>query len=819
MKSGNTRGLTKDIRDFQKSVRYHLRYSCGKAWDDASKNDIYRAVALAVRERLIDAMLETDERYKKEGAKRLYYLSMEFLTGRVLGNNLYNLGIFDLAKDALIDMGIDIEEVRDSEIDAALGNGGLGRLAACFLDSLATLGMPGFGYGINYEFGIFRQEIDNGYQKEKPDHWFGKETPWMVERPYETCIIPVYGRIEHFQDTFGNDNPMWMDWKVLVGVPHDVPIVGFGGKTANYLRLFSARSSDEFDMQIFNAGDYFKAVEQKIFSETISKVLYPSDSLESGKELRLVQEYFLVACSVRDIMRRYLADHDTLDVFPDKVAIQLNDTHAALTVPELMRTLIDEHDVEWEKAWEITEAALGYTNHTLLPEALEKWPVPLLEYVVPRHLQIIYEINHRFLQRLSSRWPGDGDRLRRMSIIEEGETKKVRMAYLSIVGSHSVNGVAELHSRLVKESLVPDFYQLWPAKFNNKTNGVTQRRWLLKSNPLLSELITEVIGDGWITDSERLRQLEEYAEDKTFQKRFLRIKRGNKERLSKVILDTTRVRVDPDTLFDTQVKRIHEYKRQLLNILHIIYQYLGLVEDQKELAVPKTYIFAGKAAPGYFMAKLIINLIYSVGRVINKDPRVKGQMNVVFIPDFRVSLAERIIPAADLSEQISTAGMEASGTGNMKLAMNGALTIGTLDGANVEILEEVGEENIYIFGLRVEQIREMRNGGAYDPWSYYNQNSDIRRVMDSIRSDMFCPNEPGLFKPIYDNILQQGDYYLHLADFQSYSETQEIASREYSKPSVWAKKAILNIARIGKFSSDRAISEYAREIWNLRPSL
>ena len=518
-------------------------------------------------------------------------------------------------------------------------------------------------------------------------------------------------------------------------------------------------------------------------------------------------------------MRRYLADYDSLDVFPDKVAIQLNDTHPALTVAELMRTLIDEHDVEWEKAWEITEATLGYTNHTLLPEALEKWPVPLLEYVLPRHLQIIYEINHRFLQQVSSHWPGDDDRLRRMSIIEEGETKQVRMAYLSIVGSHSVNGVAELHSGLVKESLVPDFYELWPSKFNNKTNGVTQRRWLLKSNPLLSDLITEVIGDAWITDLERLRQLEEYAEDTTFQNRFLKIKRGNKERLSKVILDTTRVTVDPDTLFDAQIKRIHEYKRQLLNILHVIHQYLTLVEDEKELAVPKTYIFAGKAAPGYFMAKLIINLICSVGRVINKDPKVKGQLNVVFIPDFRVSLAERIIPAADLSEQISTAGMEASGTGNMKLAMNGALTIGTLDGANVEILEEVGEENIYIFGLRVEQIREMRNGGAYDPWSYYNQNSDIRRAMESIRSDMFCPHEPGLFKPIYDNILRQGDYYFHLADFQSYIETQEIASREYSKPSVWAKKAILNIARIGKFSSDRAISEYAKEIWNLRPSL
>lgn len=545
-------------------------------------------------------------------------------------------------------------------------------------------------------------------------------------------------------------------------------------------------------------------------------MLYPSDSVEAGKELRLVQEYFLVACSIRDIVRRYLANHDTLDAFADKVAIQLNDTHPALTVAELMRTLIDEHDMAWERAWEITEATLAYTNHTLLPEALEKWPVPLLERVLPRHLQIIYEINRRFLQQVSSRWPDDGDRLRRMSIIEEGETKQVRMAYLSIVGSHSVNGVAELHSELVKSSLVPDFYELWPERFNNKTNGVTQRRWLLKSNPLLSDLITETIGDAWVTDLDRLRQLEKYADDETFQRKFLKIKKANKERLAKVILDTARVEVDPNSLFDTQIKRLHEYKRQLLNVLYIIHQYLSLIENQKELTVPKTYIFAGKAAPGYFMAKLIIKLICSVGEVINKDLRVKGQMKVVLVPDYRVSLAEKIVPAAELSEQISTAGMEASGTGNMKLAMNGALTIGTLDGANLEILEEVGQENIYIFGLKVEEIQQMRNGGVYNPWDYYNQNPDIKRVMDGIRSDIFCPNESGLFKPIYDNILHQGDYYFHLADFQPYVETQDKVSQEYKDRSLWAKKAILNVARTGKFSSDRTISEYAREIWNLR---
>lgn len=817
MKKKESKNSTNGLRDFQNSVRHHIRYSGGKAWDQASKGDLYQAVALAVRDRLIDGMLETDERYKKQDAKRLYYLSLEFLMGRALGNNLYNLGIFDLAKDALTDMGVDIEEVKDSETDAALGNGGLGRLAACFLDSMATLGMPGYGYGINYEFGLFRQEIDNGCQKEKPDHWHSEETPWLIQRRSEACIVPVYGRIEHYQDKSGNDNPMWMDWKILIGVPHDMPVAGFGGNTVNYLRLFSARSSDEFDMQIFNEGDYFKAVQQKMSSETISKILYPSDSVDAGKELRLVQEYFLVACSIRDIIRRYLANHDTLEAFADKVAIQLNDTHPALAVAELMRTLIDEHDMEWERAWEITKATLGYTNHTLLPEALEKWPVPLLEHVLPRHLQIIYEINRRFLQQVSARWPDDGDRLARMSIIEEGEPKQVRMAYLSIVGSHSVNGVAELHSELVKTTLVPDFYQLWPERFNNKTNGVTQRRWLLKSNPLLSELITETIGDAWITDLDRMRQLEEYADDETFKKQFLEIKQANKERLAKIILDTARVEVNPDTLFDTQIKRLHEYKRQLLNVMYIIHQYMSLIEDQKQLTVPKTYIFAGKAAPGYFMAKLIIRLICSVGEVINSDSRVNEQMKVVLVPDYRVSLAEAIIPAADLSEQISTAGMEASGTGNMKLAMNGALTIGTLDGANIEIVEEVGDENIYIFGLTVEEIQEMRNGGAYNPWDYYNQNPSIKRVMESIGSDIFCPNETGLFKPIYDNILHQGDYYFHLADFQSYLETQEIASLDYNDPSVWTKKAILNVARMAKFSSDRTISEYAREIWDLRP--
>ena len=809
----------KDLIRFQESVRYHLKYSDGKTWDEKTKHDIYRAVALTVRERLIDGVLETEARYKKNDAKRLYYLSMEFLMGRAMGNNLHNLGIFDISQKALTKMGIDMEEVRDTEFDAALGNGGLGRLAACFLDSLATLGIPGYGYGINYEFGLFKQKIDDGYQREEPDHWSAKDTPWLIEKPDEACIIPVYGKIEHSKDRYGNYNPMWMDWKIIIGVPHDMPVVGYGTKTVNSLRLFSARSSDEFDMQIFNNGDYFKAVEQKISSETVSKVLYPSDSIEVGKELRLVQEYFLVACSIRDITRKYLKSYDTFGAFPDKVTIQLNDTHPALAVTELMRTLIDEHNMGWDEAWELTQATLSYTNHTLLPEALEKWPVPLMEYVLPRHQQIIYEINHRFLKQVSSHWPNDSDRLRRMSVIEEGETKQVRMAHLSIIGSHSVNGVADLHSKLIKTSLFPDFYQMWPEKFSNKTNGVTQRRWLLKANPLLSDLIKKTIGDSWITDFVKMRELEPHAGRKIFQKAFLKTKKANKERLSKVILDTTRIRVDPYTLFDIQIKRLHEYKRQLLNVMHIIHQYLSIIEDQRQVTTPKTYVFAGKAAPGYSMAKLIIKLINNVAGVINNDSRAKDQLKVVFIPDYKVSLAEKIVPAADLSEQISTAGMEASGTGNMKLAINGAITMGTMDGANIEIREEVGPENVYMFGLKSEQIQEMREQGSYNPREYYSKNPNIKRVVDSIGSDMFCNRESGLFRPIYDKILHEGDYYFHLADLQSYIDIQEIASQDYLDSSTWAKKAILNVARLGKFSSDRTVSEYAEDIWKIEPVL
>jgi starch phosphorylase len=713
-------------------------------------------------------------------------------------------------------MGLSFEELETLERDPALGNGGLGRLAACFLDSLATLDMPGYGYGINYEYGLFKQELNNGYQKEMPDNWLSTQTPWELERPEDACIVPLYGKVEHSKDRQGNYNPMWMDWKVVIGIPHDIPVVGYGGRTVNYLRLFSARSSNEFDIQIFNEGDYLKAVEQKISSETISKVLYPSDSFETGRELRLIQEYFLVACAIRDIVKKYQKDHDSFDEFPNKVAIQLNDTHPALCVAELMRLLVDEKNLSWERAWGITQGTLGYTNHTLMPEALEKWPENLFERVLPRHLQIIYEINRRFLEQVMIKWPGDDDKLSKMSIIEEGDSKHVRMANLAIVGSHSVNGVSELHSELVKKTLVPEFYNLWPKKFSNKTNGVTQRRWLLKSNPLLSKLITKTTDDKWITDLDKLILLEQFANDSAFQKEFREIKYANKIKLAKIIYDNTQVTVNPESLFDVQIKRIHEYKRQLLNVMHIIHQHLNIVRNDIYPAVPRTYIFAGKAAPGYWAAKQIIKLINNVGKAVNNDPKVNNWLNVVFIPDYRVSLAEAIIPAADLSEQISTAGMEASGTGNMKFAMNGALTIGTLDGANIEIMEEVGEENIFIFGLKAEDIAKMQNEKSYNPWDYYQKNKNIKRIVDSFKDNTYCPNESGLFEWIFHSLLDGGDKYFHLADIQSYLETQEKVVDLYSNKSDWDIKTILNVSRAGKFSSDRTIREYAKEIWELK---
>lgn len=803
--------------DVQSSVCRHILYSLGKSDGNLCTHDMFTAVALTVRNRILDLMLETERRYQQRDAKRLYYLSLEYLIGRSLTNNLINLGLYDLFRDALLEQGIDLEELEEYESDAALGNGGLGRLAACFLDSLATMDMPGYGYGINYEYGVFKQEIQHGYQHEKPDKWLKGMSPWLIERYDERCLIPVYGRIEHTVDSNGHYQPSWVDWKLIVGVPYDMPIVGYGGKTVNVLRLFSARSYHEFDMQIFNSGDYISAVEQKIASETISKVLYPSDSVAAGKELRLTQEYFLVACALHDVVRRYTKHHETFDAFPQKAAIQLNDTHPALAIAELMRILVDDNRLPWEQAWQITEQTFGYTNHTLMPEALEKWPVDLFERLLPRHLQIIHEINRRFMEHVAWLYPGDQEKMRRVSIIEEGEQKQVRMAHLAIIGSHSVNGVSELHSRLITTSLVPDFYEMFPHKFNNKTNGVTPRRWMKQANPRLSQLLDATIGEGWITDLQQLRALEPYAENAEFQHQFRQVKQINKLRLAHLIRETTEMLVPPDSLFDVQVKRIHEYKRQLLNVLHIIYNYLRLVEDREYPTVPRTFVFAGKAAPGYWAAKNIIKLINNVANVINHDRRARDYLHVVFLPDYRVSLAEVIIPGADLSEQISTAGMEASGTGCMKFAMNGALTIGTLDGANVEIREEVGEENIYIFGHTAEQIREMRRQGSYDPRALYESHPDIRRVMDTFLSDLFCPHEPGLFRWIFDSLVHQGDYYFHLADLPSYIQAQKLVSHEYQQPDIWTRKAILNVARMGKFSSDRTVSEYAHDVWRIRP--
>ena len=804
----------KDAKSLLYSIEYHIRYTLGKTLETADVTDKQHALALAAREFAMHRMLESQQAVSDSGAKRVYYLSLEFLIGRLLHNNLCNLGLLDLFTETSEKLGWNLTDILENELDPALGNGGLGRLAACFLDSLATLGMPGYGYGINYEFGLFRQSFVNGFQRENPDHWMVHGSPWQIERQDEQVVIPVYGRIEHGHDTDGHYNPQWVDWQVLVGVPHDIPVVGYGDKHVNYLRLFSARSSDEFDMSIFNEGDYLRAVEQKIASETVSKVLYPSDSVDAGKELRLIQEYFFVACALRDITRRHFSEGRTLDQLPDYVAIQLNDTHPALAVPELMRMLIDEHGLGWNHAWNLTRETLSYTNHTLLPEALEKWPVELVERILPRHMQLIYEINRRFLDDVATKYPNDDERLQRMSIIEESPQRRIRMANLSIVGSHAVNGVAAMHTELVKANLVPDFYNMWPGKFQNKTNGVTQRRWLHGCNKGLANLISENIGEEWITDLDKLRDLEPLVNQPDFKKAFRAIKLDNKRTLAAEIHKATRIEVDPNSMFDVQIKRIHEYKRQLLSALHIMHLYHRVADDGEKLQTPRTFVFSGKAAPGYYTAKLIVKLINNLAQIINNDPAFNDQIKVAFFPDYRVSVAEKIIPAADLSEQISTAGFEASGTGNMKLALNGALTIGTLDGANVEIKEEVGDEHIYIFGLTAEEVIDKRNQG-YNPWEYYDSNPHINRVMNSLASDRFCPKEPGLFKPIFDNLLSGGDFYMHLADFQAYVDTQAQVAQDFRKPQTWAKSAILNVARNGKFSSDRTIRQYAEEIWDL----
>ncbi len=800
----------------REAILRHVRYTLVRPTSELKPADYLKPVSLAIRDRIVDRMLETEARYRHKDSKKLYYLSMEFLMGRSLGDNLSNLRVEDMCREVLAGFGVSLDEVLDSEADAGLGNGGLGRLAACFLESMATLGMPGFGYGIDYEYGLFRQEIFNGFQREKPDRWKADGTPFQIEHPEEAVNIPLYGKVEGPRDDEDGLNQVWVGPKIVVGIPTDMPIVGYLGQTVNWLRLFTARASEDFDIEIFNRGDYIRAVEQKIQSENISRVLYPSDSVMSGKELRLVQEYFLVACAIGDLMRRFRQQHKKIEMLPSKVAIQMNDTHPSLAVAELMRILLDEDHLPWEQAWEITKQTLAYTNHTLLPEALEKWSVPLLEKVLPRHMLIIFNINHKFLREMQQYSFLDDEKLRRISIIEEGYEKHVRMAHLCMVGSHSVNGVSELHSNLIVTSLVPELAQIWPEKFNNKTNGVAPRRWLMKANEGLTDLISRSLDENrWITDLRKLRDLEPFAEDEEFCQSFKEVKRQNKLKLAGVIQDLSGVIVDPDSMFDVQIKRIHEYKRQLLNVMGIIHDYLGIVERGEMPLQPRTYIFAGKAAPGYWAAKQIIKLIHSVADVVNNDDKVNDLIRVAFLPDYRVSLAQLIIPAADLSEQISMAGMEASGTGNMKLSMNGALTIGTYDGANIEIAEEVGEDNIYIFGLRAEEIREMQQKGSYNPQELYDKDASVREVIDALASDRFCPNEHGLFRWIFDELVHRGDRYYHIADFPAYVEMQQIIDGEYRNEDVWWRKAVLNVARIGKFSSDRTVLEYARDIWHI----
>ncbi len=806
---------TMDIPSFKLSFVHHLKYTQAEGIGSATPLDEYMAAALAVRDRLIERMLRTQRTYLEKDVKRVYYMSMEYLMGRYLANNILNLKYFDTAWTALREMGLELDDMREWEVDAGLGNGGLGRLAACFLDSLATLQYPAYGYGIRYEYGIFRQEILDGHQVERPDEWLRWGNPWEIPRPEAFQIVEMDGYVEHMEDEQGRFRAHWAGTKKVFAQPYDTPVVGFGNNTVNLLRLWSARSSEAFDFDIFNHGDYVNAVMDKVLSETITRVLYPNDETYQGRELRYRQQVFFVQSTLKDIIRRYLKNHDDFEAFADKTAVQLNDTHPALAVSELMRLLVDIHLLPWDKAWDITVKTLGYTNHTLLPEALEKWPVDLVKQVTPRNLEIIYEVNRRFLDAVHIRWPGDNERRRRMSIIEEGQTKQVRMAHLAMVGSHSVNGVAALHTELLKERVVPDFAEMFPEKFNNKTNGVTQRRWMNQANPLLSKWITEKIGEGWLTDLDQLRELMPFIEKEEERQVFREIKMGNKIRLAKIIKDVMNIQVDTDSIFDIQIKRIHEYKRQHLNALHILYLYNKIKRDPNFDMVPRTFLFGGKAAPGYFMAKRIIKLINAIAALVNNDPDVGGKMKVIFLPNYRVSLAARMFPAADVSEQISTAGKEASGTGNMKFALNGALTIGTLDGANVEIKEEVGDENIVIFGLTADEVAAWRNRG-YNPREIYEQNGPLREILDQINSDFLCPGEPELFEPIFYKLVNEDPFFV-LADFDAYVEAQRKVDELYRDEENWTKITMRNMALCGKFSSDRTIHQYAKEIWGLEP--
>jgi starch phosphorylase len=803
------------VETLKRAFLDNLYYIQGKAEFLATLHDYYMALAHTVRDRLLHRRIKTAQTYFEKDAKTVYYLSAEFLIGRLLSNNLINIGLYEPVRQALEESGLDLDDLMEREEDPGLGNGGLGRLAACFLDSLATLEIPAIGYGIRYEYGIFEQLIRDGWQTEDPDKWLRFGNPWEIPRPDYLVVVKLGGHTEGYTDEQGYYQVRWTPDRTVLGIPYDTPVSGYDTNTVNKLRLWSARAGEEFNFQSFNAGDYAHAVANKIFSETITKVLYPNDNTPQGKELRLQQEYFFVSCSLQDIIRLYLRSHKTFDSFPEKVAIQLNDTHPAVSIAELMRLLVDEHQLDWHQAWTLTQNTFAYTNHTLLTEALEKWPISLFGRLLPRHLEIIYEINHRFLSEVRAKYPGDEARVSRLSLIGEEPEKHVRMAHLACVGSHAVNGVAALHTELLKQDVLRDFYELWPEKFTNKTNGVTPRRWLLLSNPQLAQLISQKLGYNWIKHLEDLRQLEAFVDDAKFRDRWHQIKQTNKQNLADYIRHENGIEVDPNSLFDIQIKRIHEYKRQLLNVLYIITLYNRIKKNPNIDLLPRTFIFSGKAAPGYYMAKLIIKLINSVADVVNHDPDVKGRLKVVFLANCSVSLAQRVYPAADLSEQISTAGKEASGTGNMKFALNGALTIGTLDGANVEIREEVGAENFFLFGLTAEEVAALKARG-YNPWDYYTTNVELRQVIDRIASGYFSSGNPDIFKPIVESLLHR-DEYLHFADYQSYLDCQEQVAAAYRDSENWTRMSILNTARTGKFSSDRTIQEYCQEIWQAEP--
>ncbi len=804
------------LETLERAVKENLFYLLGKPPQTATPHDLYMALAFTVRERLLHHLVNTVSSFIENEVKVACYFSAEYLPGPHLGNNMVNLGIYDEVQQAVPEFNGNLESLLDQEEEPGLGNGGLGRLAACYLDSLATLAIPAIGYGLRYEFGIFDQEIKDGWQVEVTDKWLEFDNPWELHRAEISYQVKLGGHTEIYNDEKGSSRVRWVPEQVVKGVAYDTPILGYRVNNCNVMRLWKAEAVESFDFQAFNKGDYYDAVDEKVMSENLTKVLYPNDGPWVGKKLRLEQQYFFCSCALQDMIRMHLGLYSDLKQFHEAWAVQLNDTHPAVAVAELMRLLVDENLMDWDEAWDITRKTMAYTNHTLLPEALEKWPLPLFAQVLPRHLEIIYELNQRFLDEERLKYPHDQGRIERLSLIDETGQKYVRMAHLACLGSHAINGVAALHTELLKTTVLKDFYELWPEKFSNKTNGVTPRRFMALSNPRLSDLITSRIGDGWVKNLDELRKLTEFAEDQAFHQQWQQVKLENKRDLAALIQDRCNgVTVDPHSLFDIQVKRIHEYKRQHLNLLYIITLYNRL-KRQPDLAItPRTFIFGGKAAPGYFMAKLIIKLINSVADVVNRDPDVKDRLKVVFFPNFNVQNAQKIYPAADLSEQISLAGKEASGTGNMKFALNGALTIGTLDGANVEIREEVGPENFFLFGHTMEEVQNLKSRG-YDPTGYYHDNPHLRETLDLISSGFFCHGDRGLFAPLVDSLLH-GDEYLLLADYQSYVDRQDEVDQIFGDQKRWTRMSILNVARMGKFSSDRAVREYCRDIWQVQP--